>query len=230
VLNALGRVDPFPSIIGPPPPDEAPDPRVLRLPGVRRAYPSVVRVTGVACGLGVEGSGWVARRGLVVTAAHVVTGVDAPTVQPRGQGAPLPATTVAYDSANDVAVLRVAGLSARPLRLAPPQAGASVAILGFPENGPFDAQPGRIGDTVAILGGRRTASGGRVPQQVTAIAGRVRHGNSGGPAVDAAGRVQTTVFAARVGSSSGYGVPTSLVARALGEAGTGAVSTGGCSG
>jgi S1-C subfamily serine protease len=223
VLNALARIDPFPSIAGPAPPDRAPDPSVLRLPGVTRAYPSVVRVVGVACGLGIEGSGWVARPGLVVTAAHVVAGVSQPTVQPRGRGPALRATAVAFDRGNDVAVLRVRGLRAPALRLAEPRDGASVAILGFPENGPFDAQPGRIGRTVRVL-----STGKRLPASVTAVAGLVRHGNSGGPAVDASGAVQTTIFAARTGSRSGYGVSTHLVAAVLSRVRAKAVSTGGC--
>jgi S1-C subfamily serine protease len=214
LLNALARIDPFPSITGPAPPSQPPDPRVLRLPGVRKAYPSVVRVTGVGCGLGVEGSGWVAGPGLVVTAAHVVAGVRHPTVQPRGKGPELPATTVAFDRAHDVAVLRVPGLRAPPLQLSAPHAGRAVAILGFPENGPFDAEPGRIGATTA---------------QLTAVAGLIRHGNSGGPAVDPSGAVETTIFAARVGSRSGFGVPSRWVGRALTRVGTRAVSTGSCS-
>ena len=80
VLNTLGRIDPFPRFAGPPVPTQPPDPGVLRQPGVRGAAPSVVRVLGTACGLGVEGSGWVARPGLVVTAAHVVAGEDDTTV------------------------------------------------------------------------------------------------------------------------------------------------------
>jgi S1-C subfamily serine protease len=230
VLNALARIDPFPSIAGPPPPVEEPDPKVLRLPGVKRAFPSVVRVTGTACGVGVEGSGWVAKRGLVVTAAHVVAGVANPTVQPRGSGPVYDAVTVAFDRGNDVAVLRVAGLDAKPLPLTTPRDGASVAILGFPENGPFDAEAGRIGATVRVIPGRTTVGGGAVPQTVTAVRGLVRHGNSGGPAVDASGAVATTIFAARVGDRSGYGVPPTLVRRALAQAGSTAVSTGPCFG
>ncbi|HET7044929.1 MAG TPA: MarP family serine protease [Gaiellaceae bacterium] len=228
VLNALARIDPFPALAGPPPPAEDPDPKVLRLPGVKRAFPSVVRVTGTACGIGVEGSGWVGGRGLVVTAAHVVAGVANPTVQPRGRGPALDAVTVAFDRGNDVAVLRVAGLDARPLPLTAPRNGDSVAILGFPENGPFDAEAGRIGSTVRVLPGRTTVGGGAVPKTVTAVRGLVRHGNSGGPAVDGSGAVATTIFAARVGSRSGYGVPPKLVRAALARAGRTAVSTGPC--
>ena len=54
---------------------------------MRAAGHSVVRVLGTACGLGVEGSGWVARPGVVVTNAHVVAGESDTTVQLEGVGA-----------------------------------------------------------------------------------------------------------------------------------------------
>jgi uncharacterized membrane protein required for colicin V production len=212
LLHALARFDPFPAILGPAPPSEPPNPAVVGLPGVKKAYPSVVRVVGQACGLGIEGSGWVARKGYVVTAAHVVAGVRHPTVQRRGVGKALAATTVSFDRTHDVAVLHVPALSAPALRLSVPHNGRAVAILGFPENGPFDAEPGRIGRTTTI----------------TAIAGLIRHGNSGGPAVDSSGAVETTVFAVRVGQANGYGVATRFVGRALQKAGRRAVSTGAC--
>jgi S1-C subfamily serine protease len=227
MLDALARIDPLPALAGPAALVPPPDPRLLRAPGVRAAAPSVVRVVGTACGLSVEGSGWVARRGLVVTAAHVVAGESEMGVEVAGVRAVLPATAVAFDARNDVAVLRVPGLDARPLRLADAEPGASVAILGYPEDGPFDAKPGRIGRTVAVLA--RDAYGrGPLPRTVTTLRGLVRHGNSGGPAVDADGRVEATVFAARVGSRSGFGVPSDVVRKALDSARE-PVSTGGCS-
>jgi S1-C subfamily serine protease len=225
LLNALGRIDPFPRLTGPPVPTEPPDPRVLSRPGVRAAAPSVVRVLGTACGVGIEGTGWVARPGLVVTAAHVVAGESDTTVTTLA-GSMLPAAAVAFDSRNDVAVLRVPGLAAQPLPLVDPRRGASVAIIGYPENGPFDAVPGRIGSTARVLS--QDAYGrGPVTRTVTSVSGAVRHGDSGGPAVDAAGAVETTVFAARVNGGGGYGVPAPLVRRALASA-RGPVSTGPC--
>jgi len=213
ILNALARIDPFPSLAGPPIPTQPPDPRVLEQPGVQTAAASVVRVLGTACGLGVEGSGWVARPGLVVTAAHVVAGETDTTVT-TVSGATLRAQAVAFDSRNDVAVLRVAGLSARPLRLVAPKYGTAVAIVGYPENGPFDAVPGRIGSTVTVL--TRDAYGhGPVSRTVTSLSGDVRHGDSGGAVVDAAGAVESTVFAARVNGSGGYGIPAQVVRRDL---------------
>jgi uncharacterized membrane protein required for colicin V production len=227
LLEALARVDPFPSIAGPIAGVPPPDPRLLNAPGVRDAAPSVVRVVGTACGLSVEGSGWVARPELVVTAAHVVAGEDDTAVQLFGTSAALRAIPVAVDARNDVAVLRVPGLSARPLQLVDPQAGVAVAILGYPGDGPFDAKPGRIGRTVTVLS--QDAYGhGPVSRTITSIRGVVRHGDSGGPAVDASGRVLTTIFAARVGSTGGYGVPPSAVRAALASA-RGPVSTGPCS-
>ena len=213
LLNALARIDPFPRLAGPPVPTQPPDPRVLRQPGVRAAAPSVVRVLGTACGLGVEGSGWVARRGLVVTAAHVVAGETDTTVT-TVSGRTLGAQAVAFDPRNDVAVLRVPGLSARPLRLAEPKYGTAVAIVGYPQNGPFDAVPGRVGSTVTVL--TQDAYGrGPVARTVTSLSGDVRHGDSGGAAVDASGAVQASVFAARVNGSGGYGIPAAVVRRDL---------------
>lgn len=227
LLDALARIDPLPAFTGPAALVAPPDPRLLRAPGVRAAAPSVVRVVGTACGLSVEGSGWVARPGLVVTAAHVVAGESDMGVEFAGARRALRATTFAFDARNDVAVLRVPGLAAPPLRLAEAEPGAPVAILGYPEDGPFDAKPARIGRTVAVLA--RDAYGrGPVPRTVTTLRGLVRHGNSGGPAVDADGRVEATVFAARVGSRSGFGVPSDVVRKALDSA-RAPVSTGGCS-
>ncbi len=96
LLNALARIDPFPAITGPAAPVAPPDPRVAHAPSVLRAAPSVVRVLGTACGIGVEGSGWVARRDLVVTAAHVVAGQE-DTIVELQSGERLPADVVARD-------------------------------------------------------------------------------------------------------------------------------------
>ena len=225
LFDALARVDTLPSITGPIAPVDPPDPSILGVPGVRTAAPSVVRVVGSACGLAVTGSGWVARPGVVVTAAHVIAGQRDTDVQVPG-GATLGATAVAFDPRNDVAVLRVPGLDRRPLTLADPSPGDEVAILGYPEGGPLDAEPGRIGRTARILT-RDAYGGGPVLRTITSFRGDVRHGNSGGPAVNAQGEVETTVFAARVGSEGGYGVPPDIVRRALDGADS-PVSTGDC--
>jgi S1-C subfamily serine protease len=182
-------------------------------------------VLGTACGVGVEGTGWVARRGLVVTAAHVVAGQD-DTVVDLQSGGRLPADVVAFDRSNDIAVLRVSDLHLRPLPLVSARPGTAVAVLGFPENGPFTATPARIGRTSTVLAEDAYGSG-PVSRAITSLRGRVRHGDSGAPAVDARGAVHTTVFAARLGAVGGYGVPAEVVTAVLNSA-RGEVSTNGC--
>ena len=64
-------------------------------------------------------------------------------------------------------------------------------------------------------------------REVTALSGLVRHGNSGGPAVNESGQVEATVFAARIGARAGYGVPAAPVRGAIARA-RNPVSTGAC--
>jgi Trypsin-like peptidase domain/Colicin V production protein len=230
VLQALARFDPFPEIDGPVPNVGPPDSRIARDPEVERAGRSVVRVLGTACGLGVQGSGWVAGDGVVVTNAHVVAGQDDTTVQLQGEGDRLDSEPIWFDARNDLALLRVPDLASTPrLRLnGNAGEGASAAILGFPEDGPYDVRPGRLGHTSTVVS--QDAYGrGPVRRSITSLRGLVRQGNSGGPMVDGRGRVVTTIFAATVsdGGNSGYGVPVPIVREALDRAG-GPVDTGPC--
>jgi S1-C subfamily serine protease len=231
ILNALARFDPFPRIDGPPVNLPAPREAIARDPDVRLAARGVVKIQGTACGLGVEGSGWVARDGLVVTNAHVVAGQDDTTVQLGGAGPRLAADAVVFDPRDDIAILRVEGLSGRVLPIAPdPRSGASGAMLGFPQNGPYDVRAGRLGSTRAVI--TQDAYGrGPVQRSIVTLRGTVRPGNSGGPMVDARGRVVATVFAAtRSGTAGGYGVPNSVVTRDLDRVADSSVSTGPCAG
>ena len=99
---------------------------------------------GTACGLGIEGSGWVAGPDLVVTNAHVVAGEDDTTVTPA-TGATLDATAVHYDPHNDLAILAWPASACRPLRIVPElRPGTAGAVLGYPENGPFTVAPARV--------------------------------------------------------------------------------------
>ena len=158
LLNALARVDPFPSIAGPPIP-AAPSAQIARDPDVRAAAASVVRILGTACGLGISGSGWVAAPGVVVTAAHVVAGERSTSVVDPGSEKRLAAEAVGFDPKNDIAVLRVPGLGARPLAMVEPEPDRLVGIVGYPLNGPLDIEPGRIGKTATRADRRRIRQG-----------------------------------------------------------------------
>lgn len=214
LLETLEHVDPLGVLVGPPVSVPPPSKGLARDPDVARAARSVVRISGVACGLGVEGSGWIARRGLVVTNAHVVAGIEQPRVDRGGTSEAFGSTVVAFDPRNDIAVLRVPGLSGRPLPLAEPQSGVATVLIGYPENGPLTRIAARLGGTSSFIS--RDAYGrGPVTREVTAIRAEVRQGLSGGPGVDARGRVRTTVFARRPAERGGYGVPPEPVRNAL---------------
>ena len=211
LTQAVSRLDPIPSFRGPKADVADPNQEIAGDPEVLAATSRVVRVTGVACGYGIEGSGWVAAPDLVVTNAHVVAGETSTQIQPEGNGLPLPARVMAFDEKNDIAVLRVDNLRLAPLRLAEPRASEPVALLGFPENGPFDIRAGRVGETTRVIS-NDAYNRGPVERTVTSFKGFVRPGNSGGPAVNEDGEVVATVFASRADSDdAGYGIPSSLV-------------------
>jgi S1-C subfamily serine protease len=159
----------------------------------------------------------------------VVAGSTDTTVSPYpGSNSSLDATAVHYDPQNDLALLRVPGLGASPLSLAPQvRSGTAGAVLGYPENGPFTISPARVGSTGPVIT-QNSYGQGPVTRQLTSLRGEVHSGNSGGPLVDPDGQGMGTVFAATTsGKPGGYAVPNGVVVAALGDT-TGAVSTGPC--
>ncbi len=229
VLDALARFDPLPVV--PAIADRAldpPDPAVPRAHGPRAAKASVVRVQGTACGLGIQGSGWVVRRGIVVTNAHVIAGEHDIAVQPPTSGT-FSAVPIAVDAGNDVAILRVPGLPLTRLTMSPNDpSGSAVALIGYPQNGPLTSSPGRAGQPVTALA--PGAYGGSVrPRTVVPLRGRLEHGDSGGPVVDRRGRVVAMMFAAARGGGGGFGVPLAAIRDALASA-RGRVPPGPCIG
>src|SRR5215211_1202575 len=230
LTQAVADLEPLPRIKGPEPGVAAPEGNIVRDPDVRAASARTLRVTGMACGYGVEGSGWVADHNLVVTNAHVVAGETATRVQIGGAGRLLPAEVVVFDEKNDIAVLRVDGLGLTPLPLTAPRPGEDAAVIGFPENGPLDIEPARTGATQRVIS-NNAYDRGPVERTVTSFRVYVRPGNSGGPAVNANGQVISTIFASRTDSdNSGYGIPSRIVRWHLRTAAARStpVSTGGC--
>ena len=230
LTEAVATLDPLPQMRVPRNNVAEPDKAILQDPEVLAAGSQTVRITGIACGYGVEGSGWIAAPNLVVTNAHVVAGESITRIQTRGAESLRRGRVVLFDKKNDVAILRVRGLGAVPLPLAEPVPGEPVAVLGYPENGPLDIRPARTGETRRVISSD-AYNEGPVERTVTGLRAYVRPGNSGGPVVNADGEVVATVFASRANSeNSGYGIPSQLVRQHLnGATGRkGAVSTGAC--
>jgi S1-C subfamily serine protease len=230
LTQAVAELNPLPQIRGPEVDVAVPNERIAGDPEVLAAGSRTVRVSSIACGYGVEGSGWVAASDLVVTNAHVVAGQAVTRVQPAGAGPRKRAEVVLFDDKNDVAVLRVDGLGLDPLPLATPEPDEMGAVLGFPENGPLDVQPARTGATRRVISSD-AYNRGPVQRTVTSFRVYVRPGNSGGPVVNGDGEVVATVFASRAESSNaGYGIPSQIVQRRLAAAAdrTEPVRTGRC--
>jgi S1-C subfamily serine protease len=228
LLNALDRVDPAPTVLGPAAPVAAPSAKIASDPDVLHAGESVVRVLSTACGLGIEGSGWAVEPGIVVTNAHVIAGAEDTTVTTQ-DGTQLDATPIYYEPRQDLALLRVgAALPTLPVSSQRRQ-GEEAAVLGYPENGPYALEPARIGETRATIS-EDSYGNGPVERTITALSGGVRSGNSGGPLIDGSGHVVGTVFAATTsGPHGGFAIPAEQVRSALRHTAEG-VSTGPCTG
>ena len=226
VLQALARFDPFPQLTlsgGRLPP---PDPSVLQTPGAKAASNSVVKIYGTACGLGIQGSGWVVRRDLIATNAHVIAGEHDTDVQaPNGQS--LSAQVVYVDTQNDVALLRVEGLRTTPLAVTSTgDYPVSVVILGYPRDGALVGVAATAGAPRTVIA--PTAYGRHAgPRSVVPLRGTVEPGESGGPVVDSDGGVVAMIFGGAKDGGNGFAVPVSVVRDALPEA-TGPVASGPC--
>ncbi|WP_393080052.1 MarP family serine protease [Streptomyces sp. LN704] len=177
---------------------QPPDPALANSPVAVRARNSIVKVMGTAqsCGKVLEGTGFVFGNRRVMTNAHVVGGVDEPTVQIGGEGRKYDAKVVLYDWQRDIAVLDVPNLNAPALRFTTRDAGSgdNAIVAGFPQNGAYNVQPARVR-------GRITANGPdiyhrkTVRRDVYSLYATVRQGNSGGPLLTPDGKVYGVVFA-----------------------------------
>ncbi|MFJ8040515.1 MarP family serine protease [Kitasatospora sp. NPDC096147] len=235
--NALAR-NGFPQVFNPfeqEPITEVspPDPALAASPVVARAKLSLVKVVGTAtaCGKTLEGTGFVFAPHRVMTNAHVVGGVDEPTVQIGGTGKLYDATVVRYDWQRDIAVLDVPKLDAPALEFADEaKSNDSAIVAGFPENGAFNVQPARIRGRIKATG-PDIYHRGQVVRDIYSIRSLVRQGNSGGPLLSPDGKVFGVVFAKSLDSSdTGYVLTAAEVqGEALaGAAATGRVDTEGC--
>ena len=204
--------------------------RLLRDPDVADAADSVLKIRGTnECGNGIEGSGFLYAGNRLMTNAHVVAGVDDPEVL-LGESS-VPAEVVYYNPDIDVAVLALdSGATPHLTFDREAEAQAPVAILGYPQDGPYDVQPGRI-RAEQRLRSPNIYNRGTVIREVYSLRGLVRPGNSGGPIVSSAGDVVGVVFAASVtDDETGYALTADQVSQsaATGITNDAEVSTGDC--
>ena len=204
--------------------------RLLQDPDVVDAADSVLKIRGTnVCGRGIEGSGFLYAENRLMTNAHVVAGVDDPEVL-LGESS-VPAEVVYYNPDIDVAVLALDTGAVPHLDFDDEtDAEEPVAVLGYPQDGPYDVQPGRI-RAEQRLRSPNIYGNGTVIREVFSLRGLVRPGNSGGPIVSSAGDVVGVVFAASVtDEDTGYALTADQVSQsaAAGLTSDAAVSTGDC--
>ncbi|GAA2080684.1 MarP family serine protease [Streptomyces albiaxialis] len=198
--------DPFQSEPG----GEAPEPSgdAVTSAATSAAQRSTVKVEGVADveggQQGQEGSGFVYARERVMTNAHVVAGVDEPTVRVGGTGRQYEARVVVFDSETDVAVLAVPGLTAPALPFAGDATrGDQGVVAGYPENGGLDLRAAAVAERTRARG-QDIYGDELTTRDIYALRSKVRPGNSGGPLLTTDGKVYGLIFA-RSTSDAGTG-------------------------
>ena len=170
----------------------------------RAAQRSTVKVEGVTGTQGREGSGFVFAPERVMTNAHVVAGIDDPTVRIGGVGPSYEARVVLFDPGKDVAVLYVPDLSAPVLRFDDgAERGDPAVVAGYPQDGDLDLRAATVANRTRATG-QNIYSDANVTREIYSIRSTVRPGNSGGPLLTTDGRVYGVVFA-RSTSDAGTG-------------------------
>ena len=210
--------------VGPPPS------RMLHDPDVIRDADSVLKIHGEnSCGRGVEGSGFLYYNDRLMTNAHVVAGVTHPEIL-IGDNVEQ-ATVVFYDPKLDIAILAFNDEGRPTLDFTyTAKQNDGVAVLGYPEDGPYDVQAARI-RAEQRLRSPDIYGNGTVVRGVYSLRGLIRPGNSGGPLVASDGRVAGVVFAASVtDADTGYALTADQVrqAAAAGITSNNQVGTGDC--
>ncbi|MDB5169837.1 MAG: serine protease [Candidatus Saccharibacteria bacterium] len=237
VIASLGHlVDPngFPQVFSggePNPPEHINLPSSSQLlAAVSKDRESVVKIVGQGCGGVVDGSGFVVGDDMVVTNAHVVSGISRQYVQDsKGTHS---ATAIWFDPTLDLAILRVSNLAGDPLTLDRTTASRNTpaAVLGYPGGGGFTANPASVLNQFTATG-RDIYGRGHSERSVYEVAADVEQGNSGGPLVTADGSVIGVIFARSTSYNNvGYALTIDQVTPAISQAGArnSPVSTGSC--
>jgi S1-C subfamily serine protease len=231
LVNPNGFPDVFAGLDREPLQPDAPLPSLGELqPAVQKARASIVKLEGRGCGGIVDGSGFVAADGLVITNAHVVAGVAQPTVvDTAGRHN---ATTTWFDPELDLAILRANNLAGKALdiKTQPVDNGTASVVLGYPGGGGFTASPATILDKLTARG-HDIYDKGLTSRDIYEVKADIIPGNSGGPVLDKDGSVIGVVFAqSTTYDHIGYALTMPAVAQALQKVShqTESLSTGAC--
>jgi len=214
---------------------EPPDLTTIDAPPVIAALDSVVKVEGTAqaCSTRISGSGFVVGPDLIVTNAHVVAGVDNPSLRVKGKGKAFDGTVVYFDAARDVAIIRTKDFPSVALRISEPLSrGQSAVVAGFPGGGALTLIPARVRN-VSESNGTDIYGKEPVTREIYAISADIKQGDSGAPMFALDGTVTGLVFASSAtDAETGYALTAKefMVGVEIASTATQAVDTGECSG
>ncbi len=158
------------------------------------------------------GSGYlVSGDGLIATNYHVVASfIEDPVrnqLRAKGQTGEYPLTLVQFDLIHDIALVRAAGVSGKPLALAdsPPQAGERIISFGNPEG---------LGLSLIEGNANGFATKGVVPRLLLSMP--LNSGMSGGPILNSRDQVVgTNVSVQWLSNSLSFGVPAQALRELL---------------
>jgi S1-C subfamily serine protease len=205
------------------------DPAVADNPAVAAAAQRTVKVRSFGCGGEVFGSGFPVAGNYIVSNAHVVAGTHNTSVLvPDGRR--LSARVVLFDPERDVSILYVPGLRLPVLAQAGGGRGTTGATIGYPGGGDETVAAAAVRARVPAEG-RDIYGDSQVTREIYVLSANIHPGNSGGPLVDAAGRVLGVVFANSTSNpSEGYALTDAEVNPDInaGVGRQGEVGTGSC--
>ncbi|HSD81401.1 MAG TPA: trypsin-like peptidase domain-containing protein [Solirubrobacteraceae bacterium] len=185
-----------------------------------RAKESVAFVAALTPQGQATGTGWVAGAdGLLVTNAHVVDGAEQVQVKIGTGGALQPARVVGSDLSTDLAVLQVDARGLVPLELGDGSAvrvGDEVSAIGNPYGLDHTLTTGIVSAVDRTI---QAPDGTPIPGAIQTDAA-LNPGNSGGPLLDADGRligVNAQIASPQGGGNTGIGfaIPAQTVERVL---------------
>lgn len=205
-----------------------PMPAPALVPALSPAAASTVRVSGVACGRRLFGSGFSPAPDTIVTNAHVVAGTTSTEVL-RPDGRTLPATVLSFDPVRDLAVLGVPGLGQPSLGLASAVVGETDGVYGHPRGRPaLEVSPAQVLRRVSVDAGD-IYDNPSSPRQILVLGADLEPGDSGAALVNSAGKVVGVAFAvSNLRRGTAFAVASEELAPVLAQPRTGPVSTGPC--
>lgn len=172
-------------------------------------------------------TGFVVAPHRVITVAHVVAGADSVSIEL--DGAKHVAQVILFDPTEDIAVLEVADLAAKPLAFAetPASDGADASLPVYRGTSVVET-PIQIRETIELNGPDiyRTAI---VHRWVYTFRGNVKQGDAGAPVVDNDGHVLGVAFGAAVDDdNTGFALTAKEISPHLGTSSSPPVGTGRC--